>query len=318
MTLPTRSLRKAVVLSSDQNYVPIALFLAQQIDEQEPGRDFDICILTDAETLDIPESFAHLRLRIVPIGNNPEFRAAYFAIQRKRLALATYLRLWAPALLGADYDRLLYIDCDVFHEGGGLSRLFEVDMKGRALAAVRDVDQWYRPNRNPKEFQQAGMPPTRYFNCGVLLIDPERFIAEELRERCLALEKTDGLKLRLHDQSLINMTVKGNMTELSPVWNWQWPIKYPFFTDWVAPRISHFIGPVKPWNDAEGICPTRYRLAYEIFMARHFPDRPVTVPREPFLPRSGKASLWLTLRFLALRSLLVRYLDLFPDIYGTK
>lgn len=313
-----RPMRKAVVLASDQNYVPIMLFLARQMHDLNPDRDFDICVVTDAETLDIPDRFAYLGLRIVPLASDPDHHAAYLRIQRKRLPLATYLRLWAPALLGADYDRLFYVDCDVFHEGGGLSRLFEVDMKGRALAAVRDVDQWYRPNRNPGEFQRAGLPPTRYFNCGVLLIDPQQFEADRIRQRCLELEVTDGLKLRLHDQSLINMTVKGEMTELAPVWNWQWPIKYPVMTDWVGPRLSHFIGPIKPWKDRAGIVPRRYQVAYQEFLARYFPDWPGAAPPGPWLLRSGKRSLWIVLRFLALRPLALRYFDLFPDPYVTR
>lgn len=306
--MPAHTPNKAIVLCTDAGYLPFALHLACQIDRLDRERDFDICLLSDTP-LTLPEDFAGLGLRLVGPVTDP----AYLALEARHLPRSTYLRLWAPHLLGQDYDRLLYLDCDMFAEAGGFGRLLDTDMAGRAVAAVRDVQQWYRPRRNPAEFRAAGLSPTPYLNGGLLLIDPKAFEAARLREQCLDLAARHPDWIRHHDQSLLNLVLAGDWTKLSPLWNWQWPIKYPGFTDWVTPRLLHFIGTVKPWNDRDGVCPARFAASYRDFLSRHFPDRP-PVPMPPPGPLHSSRQAWrMAVRFLALRGRLLNYLSQFPD-----
>src|SRR3712207_6473353 len=51
---------------------------------------------------------------------------------------ATYLRLLLPRLLPAHVERLLYLDCDILC-AGSLRELFDLDLRGNVLAAVRDA-----------------------------------------------------------------------------------------------------------------------------------------------------------------------------------
>ena len=307
-----QKLRKALVLCVDQAYAPFALFLVSQIDRLSPGRDFDICLVSDAR-LNLPPAFDDLRLRLIGPVDDP----AYLALENSNLPRSTYLRLWMPYLLAQDYDRLVYLDADMFAEGGDWSALFEVNLRGRALAAVRDVQQWRKPDRKVFEFAAAGRDTKPYFNAGMMVIDPAAFVAQDLRARCLALGQAKPELALHHDQSLLNLVLDGAWAELSPVWNWQWPLKQPQFTDWAAPNLVHFIGHLKPWNDERSLYPARFHKAYARFMERHFPGGPRIVTPESVLLRSGPRSARMALQFLAFRPALLRYLDRFSDPLAT-
>lgn len=42
----SQGMRKAVVLCVDAQYLPYALFLARQFHQNEPRRDYDLCIVS--------------------------------------------------------------------------------------------------------------------------------------------------------------------------------------------------------------------------------------------------------------------------------
>ncbi|MDO9638966.1 MAG: glycosyltransferase family 8 protein [Pseudotabrizicola sp.] len=312
MSLPTgrKNTRNAVVFCVDAKYLPYALFLAQQLHQKEPLREYDICMVSD-EPLRIPDAFADLNLK-VPL---PLESADYDGLKVTHLARSTYLRMWVPHILGLDYDRIIYLDSDIFADAAGLSRLFGLDMQGKAIAAVRDVQQWYRPRRNVKEFELAGRPLRPYFNGGFLMTDTARYREDLVLERALAIGEAHPEWILHHDQSLLNLALDGDWLELSPVWNWQWPWKYPLFTDWAGPRLLHFIGDKKPWNDPQGYCPRRFQMAYAAFFEQNFASPPVVAAQTVSVLHSKSRMLWLALRFLGLRGRLLRYLERFPDPY---
>ena len=315
MTLPAGrgQTRNAVVLCVDATFLPYALFLAQQLHHKEPARNYDICLVSD-DHLQIPEAFADLNLKVPA----PLESADYDRLKVTHLARATYLRMWVPHILGQDYDRIIYLDSDIFADAAGLSRLFGVDMQGKSIAAVRDVQQWYRTRRNVKELVLAGRPLRPYFNGGFLMIDTMRYREDRVLERGLAIGEAHPEWVLHHDQSLLNLALDGDWLELSPVWNWQWPWKYPLFTDWAGPRLLHFIGDMKPWNDPQGYCPRRFQMAYAAFFEQNFPSMsPVIAPGVSVLHSRSRIA-WLGLRFLTLRRRLLRYLDQFPDPYQPK
>jgi hypothetical protein len=183
----SRRLRKALVMCVDQTFAPFAIFLASQINRLCPARDFDICLVSDAQLV-VPPAFDGLHLRLIGPVQDP----AYLALENRELPRSTYLRLWIPHLLNQDYDRLIYLDADMFAEGGDWSALFEVDLQGHALAAVRDVQQWREPERKVFEFEATRRGSRPYFNSGLMVIDPAIFVARDVRDRCLALGPCSG------------------------------------------------------------------------------------------------------------------------------
>ncbi|WP_050528477.1 glycosyltransferase family 8 protein [Pseudorhodobacter aquimaris] len=257
----------AIALCCDRNYLPISCFLADQIANQNPHAPFDICICS-SEKMQIPTDLAAKGVKFLHLDTGP----ALAKQKSVHLPVSTYLRLWLPDLLGDTYAKILYLDSDMMLEGGDLADLFAVDMHGRAVAAVRDMQQWLRPEKHIRDFRHAGLPPAPYFNGGVELFDVEKFRGDQILETCLHLAKAHPDAVVHHDQSLLNIALHRNWTELSPVWNWQWAGKRPLFGLTVPLHISHFAGAAKPWVDPDGICPPRYLEMLRPYLDRYFPD----------------------------------------------
>ena len=261
------NIENAVVLACDAGYLPYALYAAQQIAMAHPQRDFDVTVYCcDAATL--PPALADMGVTLGHLdGDNPFAHGP----DAGRHGHAAYLRLLLPSRALGRYRRLLYLDSDIVLNRPGLERLFGADLRGAALGAVRDNQQWRTPARRVKEFKTLGLPASPYLNSGVLLIDVERFVRDGVLEACLKRFAEQPQALFRHDQSLLNLVLKDRWTELSPVWNWQYTWSSRFFADLADPHLIHFIGPRKPWKDTTHALPARFRNGYAGFLAQHFP-----------------------------------------------
>ncbi|WP_374303629.1 glycosyltransferase, partial [Paracoccus sp. (in: a-proteobacteria)] len=172
------------------------------------------------------------------------------------------------------YRRILVLDADILHERGDPARLLAADMRGRAVAAVRDNRQWRNPAKRVPDFRRLGWPAAPYFNAGVVMIDTAAWAAQDLPARCAAFARRH-LKGLGRDQALLNGTLRGDWAEISPLWNWQFTWASSHLSGMADPCLIHFIGPAKPWQDrSAGVVPMRWRLPYGAFLAEHFPDAP--------------------------------------------
>ena len=122
------SAERAVVFACDGQYAKYALFAACQIAERAPGGTSTSASAASTEPLPSPPSldgygFRHCRVR-------PGSLLEPLALDARR-SVATYLRLVLPAALAGDYRRLLYLDSDVFVQGGDFGVLLGVDLGGR-------------------------------------------------------------------------------------------------------------------------------------------------------------------------------------------
>jgi hypothetical protein len=209
---------RAVVFACDGRYLPYALFAAARIAALHPARDFDMCICALGETLSVPSNLAPLGMRVCRVETGGALAGLRLDARRTE---AAYLRLALPAAFGGEYARLLYLDSDVFPQGGDWRALIGLDLRGRPIGAVRDNLQWRAPRRNPLQFRRLGLGPASYFNSGLMLIDVAAYNGQEVLERCLALAAARPDRLVGLDQELLNAVLHGDWAELSPVWNWQ-------------------------------------------------------------------------------------------------
>ena len=259
---------KAVVFVTDGNYFRFASFAAAQIAQLNPERDFDILVVA-TERVEPPSGLVGRGIRFCHLETGALFDG--LVLDARRTA-AVYARLALPAALADDYRRLLYVDADVFVQGGDFSTLLDLDLGGCAVAAVRDNIQWRTPTRMPEAFRRRGLGHAPYLNSGVLLLDVKRFVEQAILERCLAVGQAGGAVLAWHDQDLLNVVLHGAWAELSPVWNWQYTWASMLFEAMESANIVHFIGPKKPWAHEDGKLPIRFRRAYATFIAQHYPS----------------------------------------------
>lgn len=258
----------AVVFACDRGYAPFAQFAAWQVARLSPDRGFDIVVCAADPGMTLCPALAALGVRLCRIDVGRLFDG--LALDRR--SVATYFRLALPAALAGDYRRLLYLDSDVYVQGGDFAALLGLDLGGRPVAAVRDNIQWRTPERQPEEFRRMGLATAPYFNAGVLLIDVAAWRKERVLERCLAVGAANPRALVRLDQSLLNIVLHGGWAELAPCWNWQYTRASMLFEAMEVVHVVHFIGPKKPWRHVGGALPLKYRRAYRSFLAQHFPE----------------------------------------------
>jgi lipopolysaccharide biosynthesis glycosyltransferase len=224
-----------------------------------------------------------------------------------------YLRIALPQAFAAEYDRLFYLDSDIFVQGGDFSALMDVEIAPHCVAAVRDHVQWRTPDRQNARNTMKGVPPSPYFNAGVMLMDVRSYIDQDLMGQCVTFGRARRNELKRHDQNLYNAVLQGNWAELSPMWNWQFSWSARLFSTLVSPHVLHFIGPAKPWKDRNAQFEPRFARSYARFMRQHFPDRkPVEVRMPRLAPDSTKMTKMLFKHLLSRRKI-ARYLARFPS-----
>lgn len=258
----------AVILACDANYLPYASVPALQLAGQGPACDL---LIGSPEPLDLPAV-----LRAAQIGNV----AARLPILEDALpldgrrSLATYMTVFLAESLASVYRRILVVDADVLFERGDPVRLLGAGMLGRPVAAVRDNRQWRNPKKRVPDFRRLGWPAAPYFNAGVVMIDSAAWVEQDLTRRCVDFARRHLAGLG-RDQAMLNGTLHGDWTEISPLWNWQFTWASSHLSAMADPCLVHFIGPAKPWLDrSQGIVPMRWRMPYGAFLAEHFPQAP--------------------------------------------
>lgn len=266
MTAPQRHDR-AVAFCCDRNYFRLALFMVRQIAFHNPHRVFDF-VIASRDDLEVPDWAKPLGIVIHRIGAFPDG----VPISRCKGSVAPLFRLMMVRELAGRYRRILYLDCDMFVEGGDFNRLLDVDIGPHPIGAVLDAPFFYENSYLAKEFYKAGLPPMPYANTGMQLIDSIAYAEQEVERRSFDVCITHPETIIYTDQSLTNMALRGKFAQLAPCWNWQCnsrlllvPFRYPVF-------LRHFIGGNKPDRHSGRMLEARFNLAYREFLTQLMPE----------------------------------------------
>lgn len=152
-------------------------------------------------------------------------------------SLVTYARYYIPQYVSE--DRVLYLDSDTLVTGD-LSSLFELDMQGYPLAAVREA-----------------IDPIR-FNAGVLLIDNLYWKQQDLTRQLIQLTNERQGRLTNGDQEILNGYFKGQWLRLDDTYNYQIGFDLHVhlmqeYNDMISkpvtelPLVIHYLSKDKPW-----------------------------------------------------------------------
>ena len=296
----------AVIVACDANYLPYAGVAAAQL-AAVPGRGYDV-LIGSPDPLDLPAALAAQGIGHVA-ARDPALETALPLDARR--SLATYMEIFLGAALHGRWRRILVLDSDILLERGDPSGLLCADMRGHAVAAVRDNRQWRNPGKRTPDHVRLGRPSAPYFNAGVVMIDTQAWAAQDMPARCAEFARTRLAGVG-RDQALVNGVLNGDWTEMSPLWNWQFTWASAHLTAMADPCLVHFIGPEKPWLDrSAGIVPMRYRAAYAGLAAgMAAPD----LTRRVWPDRRGLARA--LLRQWRAAGPMLDYLARFPDEYA--
>lgn len=257
----------AVTFSCDRKYFPFALFMIRQIDFHNPGRTFDF-VIASRDALEVPDWAKDLGIVFHRPGDLPD----YVGIKSYTGSTAPLYRLLLPRELGDRYRRILYLDCDMFVEGGDLNQLFKVNLGAHAFGAVLDAPYLKDPNHLAREFARMGLPALPYANSGMQLIETAAYVAQDLDRRAFDVCRSHPEAIVYSDQSLTNLAVRGQFAQLAPCWNWQVANDLPLMSLSYPVHIWHFIGRRKPDRDVPSLLDARFAQAYRDFATRFMPE----------------------------------------------
>lgn len=177
------------------------------------------------------------------------------------LSPAANYRLSADDAFGRDAQRIVYLDGDVLVRKN-LAPLFDVDLEGRTIGAVRSVNfpnvgSWGAVDHWP----ELGLDPRApFFNSGVLVVDVSRWRERRIGPRSLEYLDSPLAGGANADQEALNVALHHDWTALDPTWNQQTPMldhrrgAHLVFTDEQLeealsdPAIVHFLDRPKPWH----------------------------------------------------------------------
>jgi lipopolysaccharide biosynthesis glycosyltransferase len=244
--------RDVVCLSVDGRMLCPALFVACSVKSAAAGkgRAFDVVIVAPAGDL-TAEHRSFARSRGIVLDDSLDAAAlSAIHVRQDRFSPANLVRLLLPSHFRDRYRRLIYLDADLTVHGD-ISVLFDLDMQGHAVAAVPagrvllnlpEAERTWIMNH----FAELGMtPPYRYFNAGVMVIDPQTWCANRIGARTIAFIKANPELCYLLDEDGLNAVLDGDVLDISPTWNTR---PEAFARGKPLPRIMHYAGPNKPWK----------------------------------------------------------------------
>lgn len=203
-----------VVAFTPNYFIPAVTCLASVLKHTEVTKRFHvICLLTE----DLPE-----RQKRKLQGLDAEERIKYSFLNLKnrltgvyvdeRYTVAASFRLLLPSLL-PEYDKVLYIDCDMIVRNDLAALYFDTDLGDNYMAAVFEASLPFQH----RHLQDIGCRPGTYFNSGFLLMNLAKLRDDGMEAKFIEALKTDYLEFP--DQDVLNMLCKGKVLGLPPYYN---------------------------------------------------------------------------------------------------
>ena len=224
-----------VFFATDENYVPyLGVSLQSLIAHTAHNKQYEIYILHDSLSEHARQQLREFKQKNVNIFflKVSDHLQQYQSRLKNNLAFwnqPTYYRLALP-LLTANYDKILYCDCDtVFLDD--VARLYEQDIEDNYLLAVQDADHpYYIPERIEQMKTELKLADTsRYFNAGILVMNVALMRQNNLFDRFIELRETIKY-LPYHDQDILNSACRDKIKYLSRRYNYQWHLDF-FYND---------------------------------------------------------------------------------------
>ena len=260
-----------VVLAADDAYVPmLTTTIYSMLSNGSAKRHYDVVVLErdissehKKRMCEFLSCFSNATLRFCDAGSLVDGYG--LTTNNAHISVETYYRFLIQEVLPF-YDKVLYLDSDLIVEGD-IAELYDIDLEGNVLGAVRDVDfsgnLGYRDGKRMAYARKVlGMrDPYGYFQAGVLLLDTAEMRRLHNIDEWLCLAGND--RLIYNDQDILNAECQGRVRYLDESWNVMTdfagrvehvfsfapaPIFKAYQRSRQNPRIVHYAGVEKPWN----------------------------------------------------------------------
>lgn len=179
------------------------------------------------------------------------------------LPITAYLRLFAPYIIPKETKKMIYLDVDMIVEQD-ISLLWNVDMGDRVIAAVQAKCK--TAGKGIDNHKELGIDPKdKYFNSGLLLIDPIKWRAEDVSNSVIKIIRDNIKWAYWPDQYGLNVLFVNQWYELDTRWNSYADLLYE------DPFIVHYIN-IKPIFSSYKSQPVYFDLFHHYLKQTPFKD----------------------------------------------
>lgn len=155
-----------------------------------------------------------------------------------RMSSSTYIRMALPDLY-PEINKALIMDVDIIALDD-IAKLWNQDLEGCFFAAANDALETEKGAYLAFKKNMEVEIDCNYANCGVMIIDCEKWRKNQITQKCLEIEEKYRDKLTCADQDVINKVFLGEFKELDTRFNSLFGLE-----DNIVNR--HFCHLRKPW-----------------------------------------------------------------------
>lgn len=205
-----------VTLASDSNYIEFVATVLVSLFKNNPDANFAVHLLANALSDDdvckvqkhIPQERGELF--VYPIEN---FEERFKVEVKATIAITSYARLFLPAILPAEVERVLYVDCDVLFTSP-IDEFYNVDFGDSLVAGALDTlaDDTAKVSIGCRVDEP-------YLNSGVLMIPLDKWRKENVQQQFVDFLVARNGNVKHNDQGIINAVCKGRKFIVSPRYN---------------------------------------------------------------------------------------------------
>lgn len=235
-----------IIVASDNHYAILIVALLKSIDvNHKTDEHIDFYIIDDGivksfrEKLESTVDPKRFTIRWV-LSKDIIPSHIKIPVDKSAFPLTSYMRIFSPYVINKSAIKLIYLDVDTLVQDD-ISKLWNLSLGNYTMAAAQDtgktVDCKWAGIANYAELGLA--PDTKYFNSGVLLINPKKWREEEITDKVIDALTVHKKFVQLADQYGLNVVMANKWLQLDPRWNWFAVNEHD------SPSIIHFLD-IKP------------------------------------------------------------------------
>ena len=218
-----------IALAIDENYITPSGVLLFSILENNKSSNIHFHIFTTCCELD---KFKEFKTNITIYFLNEDY---FSSLQTPgHFTSAIYYRIAIPSILQNRIKNVLYIDADVLCVGS-LEAFNQIDIFDYYIAAVEDLGM-------TREDVMALGISGKYFNSGVMFINIEKWVNENIFEKFMVL--INDRIFKYPDQDALNILFKNKVLYISSSFN------HFKEKNSCQANLIHYVGWLKPWSMA--------------------------------------------------------------------
>jgi lipopolysaccharide biosynthesis glycosyltransferase len=173
---------------------------------------------------------------------------------KSHISEATYYRLFVSEYLSSKIENLVYLDADIICINDpypAISNVFHNMYKENTLLAAKTE---LKREKNNLIFEKLGLIGDDYFNAGVLFINYQKWLDNDIQEKLLNLISERFDIIQDYDQEVMNIYFDNNYTKIKMELNFQATTADTELMREIQEEVYflHYLGKTKPWY-VEGV-----------------------------------------------------------------